>query len=92
MEAEDVFVKMSPKGQLVVPQSIRDGESFEPGDRFVAVPLREGVLFKKVKMPRVKVEFDKLAKELEGQFRKNKVSPKDVGGAVAWAPGVNAKR
>ncbi len=79
------FVKMSPKGQLVVPQSIREGGSFEPGDRFVAVALREGVLFKKVRMPQVKVEFDKLAKELEAQFRKNKVSSGDVGEAVAWA-------
>ena len=82
---DEDLVKMSPKGQLVVPRSIREGGSFEPGDRFVAVPLREGVLFKKVKMPIVKVEFDKLAKEMEEQFRKNKVSEKDVGEAVSWA-------
>ncbi len=82
---EDAFVKMSPKGQLVVPQEIRKEEDFEPGDRFVAFPLSEGVLFKKVAMPEVKLEFKKLAKEIEARFKKNKVSGKDVAEAVAWA-------
>ncbi|MBI5036773.1 hypothetical protein HZC09_05515 [Candidatus Micrarchaeota archaeon] len=79
------FVKMSPKGQLVVPLTIREREEFYPGDRFVAVPLKEGVLFKKVLMPEVKVEFGKLAREIEEQFRKSKVTGKDVAKAVELA-------
>lgn len=51
----------------------------------MAVPLREGVLFKKVNIPDVKVEFDKLAKEMVEQFRRNKVSEKTVSEAVTWA-------
>jgi bifunctional DNA-binding transcriptional regulator/antitoxin component of YhaV-PrlF toxin-antitoxin module len=82
---EDGIVKMSPKGQLVVPQFIREEEDFSPGDRFVAVSLSEGVLFKKVEMPKVKIEFQKLAREIEAQFKKNKVSDKVVGEAVACA-------
>jgi bifunctional DNA-binding transcriptional regulator/antitoxin component of YhaV-PrlF toxin-antitoxin module len=76
MESE--FVKMSPKGQLLVPQGIRDEEAFQVGDRFIAFPVKEGVLFKKVKMPNVKAEFEKLSKELQAQFRKNKVSENDI--------------
>lgn len=83
METE--LVKMSPKGQLVVPQDIREAESFEPGDRFVAVPVKEGVLFKKIEMPKVKIEFNKLSKEIELQFKKQNVEPTDVKEAVKWA-------
>ena len=83
METE--FVKMSPKGQLVVPQDIREAEDFEPGDRFIAMSLKEGVLFKKVEMPNVKAEFKKLSKEIQKQFKKQKVNSKDVSEAVKWA-------
>ena len=83
METE--LVKMSPKGQLVVPQDIREAESFEPGDRFVAVSVKEGVLFKKIEMPKVKIDFDKLSKEIELQFKKQNVIPTDVKEAVKWA-------
>ena len=82
METE--FVKMSPKGQLVVPQDIREAEDFEPGDRFIAMPIKEGVLFKKVEMPNVKIEFEKLSKEIQEQFKRNKVSSKDVSESIKW--------
>ncbi len=81
---ENEFVKMSPKGQLVVPQEIRKTEEFEAGDRFVAIPVKEGVLFKKVEMPNVKVEFEKLSKEIEAHFKKQKITSKDVKGAIKW--------
>ncbi len=79
------FVKMSPKGQLVVPQGIREEAHFEAGDRFVAFPLKEGIMFKKVKMPSIKAEFEKLSREMEAQFKKRKVSANDVSEAVKWA-------
>ena len=83
MDAE--LVKMSPKGQLVVSQDIRHREGFKPGDRFVPFPVKGGVLFKKVKIPDVKVEFEKLSKEIEQQFKKKKITPEDVNEAVKWA-------
>lgn len=83
METE--LVKMSPKGQLVVPQEIREMEDFRPGDRFVPLPVKEGVLFKKVEIPNVKLEFEKLSKEIEAQFKKQKVKESDVEEAVQWA-------
>ena len=83
METE--FVKMSPKGQLVVPQEIRKEELFKAGDRFIAFSVKEGVLFKRVEMPNAKVEFEKLSKEIEAQFRKKKIREKDIQEAVKWA-------
>ena len=80
METE--LVKMSPKGQLVVPQEVRKQASFEPGDRFVAMPVEEGVLFKKVDL---KKEFERLSKETTTHFKKHKITQKDIDEAVIWA-------
>ena len=78
------LVKMSPKGQLVVPQEIRAIGGFDAGDRFIPFPVKGGVLFKKVKIPNVKAEFEKLSKEIEKQFKERKVTSKDVDEAVKW--------
>jgi bifunctional DNA-binding transcriptional regulator/antitoxin component of YhaV-PrlF toxin-antitoxin module len=79
------IVKMSAKGQLVVPEDIRNQEHFQPGDRFMPVPVKDGVLFKRIKLPNIKREFAELAKELEAQFTKEKISPDVVNEAVQWA-------
>lgn len=82
---ESDLVKMSPKGQLVVPQEIREDEGFATGDRFVPFPVKGGVLFKKVVIPNVKAEFLKLSQEIEKQFKKQNISVADVDEAVRWA-------
>lgn len=78
------LVKMSPKGQLVVPQNIRKRERFISGDRFVPLEVDGGILFKKVRIPDVKVEFEKLAKEIRTKFKKQKVTSEDVSEAIKW--------
>lgn len=83
MESE--LVKMSPKGQLVVPQDIRKAEGFHPGDRFVSFPVKEGVVFKRVRLPEVKAEFEQLARQVSAKLRQRKVSRKVANEAVAWA-------
>lgn len=82
---ETDLVKMSMKGQLVVPQDIRELEGFSPGDRFAPFPIKEGILFKKITIPDVKAEFSKLSKEIEKQFKKQRVTSADVDEAVKWA-------
>ncbi len=79
------LVKMSAKGQLVVPKEIREMENFKPTDRFVPFHVKGGILFKRVKMPNVKQEFLSLSKEIEKQFSKENITQRDVAGAVAWA-------
>lgn len=83
METE--LVKMSPKGQLVVPQDIREAEGFHPGDRFVPFPVKDGVVFKRIRLPEVKAEFEQLARQVSAKLRQRKVSRNVVGEAVAWA-------
>ena len=79
------LVKMSPKGQLVVPKTIRELIGFEPTDRFMSFPVKDGVLFKKVKLPDAKAEFESLAKDIQKQFKAKKVAQSDVEEALQWA-------
>ena len=79
------LVKMSGKGQLVVPQDIREMARLSPGERFVAFPVREGVLFKRVDIPKVKLDFKSLTNEIEGQFKKNNIKKSDIKEAIKWA-------
>jgi len=81
----DELVKMSPKGQLVVPQEIREKEKFMPSDRFMAFDIKGGVLFKKVSIPDAKAEFASLSKEIAARFKEAGLKEKDVDEAVKWA-------
>ena len=82
---KEELVKMSPKGQLVVPREIRRKERFKARDRFVAVGVNGGVLFKKVDIPNVEVEFKALVKEIAQHFKERKIKERDVEEAVKWA-------
>lgn len=63
------LVKMSPKGQLVVPQDIRGKLKFKPGDMFVAVEIEEGIVFRKVELDLNK-KIESIKKQTQEQFRK----------------------
>lgn len=82
---KEELVKMSPKGQLVVPREIRIKEKFQPSDRFVAFDIKGGVLFKRVNIPDVRAEFGSLSREIAKQFKERKVKEKDVEEAIRWA-------
>lgn len=79
------LIKMSSKGQLVVPQDIREIEKFRAGERFIALRIKDGVVFKRVELPNMKSEFEKISREVMRQFRKQKIKRKDVVEAVRWA-------
>lgn len=79
------LVKMSHKGQLVVPRRIREQEDFKASDRFVAIQVKDGVLFKRVEIPDVEVEFESLSKDIAAHFKRNKIKRSDIAEAVKWA-------
>ena len=82
---KEELVKMSPKGQLVVPKSIRSKERFKPSDRFVVFGVKGGVLFKRVNIPNIEVEYDSLSRDIAKHFKKKKIKEKAVEEAVRWA-------
>ena len=82
---EEQLVKMSGKGQLVVPRRIRENEGFTSSDRFVAIEVKDGVLFKRVDIPKVKIEFESLSRDIQSHMKKRKVKQEDIDEAVKWA-------
>ncbi len=82
---EEPLVKMSGKGQLVVPRRIRENEGFTSSDRFVAIEVKDGVLFKRVDIPKVKIEFESLSRDIQSHMKKRKVKQDDIDEAVKWA-------
>ncbi|MBI2576360.1 AbrB/MazE/SpoVT family DNA-binding domain-containing protein [Candidatus Woesearchaeota archaeon] len=85
--AETELVKMSSKGQLVVPDEIRKKEGFAAGDRFIPFPISEGIIFRKVDIPEMKKEFQSISRQIEAKFRKEKVSEGTIKEAIQWSRG-----
>ncbi|PTD93812.1 hypothetical protein C9439_05705, partial [archaeon SCG-AAA382B04] len=81
---EKKIIKMSKKGQLVVPKEIRKEGDFKASDHFVAIPVENGVIFKKIDL-NVKEEFEKLHKKVKEKFAKRGVEENDIEEAVEWA-------
>lgn len=62
MKAMEVQVTtISPKGQVVIPQEIREGMRIEAGTKFAVYGRGDTIIFKRVELPTVK-DFEKLAK------------------------------
>ena len=42
--------KLSSKGQIILPKSVRDAHHWKPGTKFVVEPVSEGVLLRPLKL------------------------------------------
>ncbi len=80
----DDVVKMSKKGQLVVPKGIREKENLEPSDKFIAIPIKDGVIFKRINID-LKKEYKELKEKLRQRFEEEEISEDIVEKAVEWA-------
>lgn len=78
------IVKMSPKGQLVVPKEIREEADFEASDRFIAVQVEDGVMFKKISFD-VKEEYKKLSNKVQERFQEEALDEEEIEDAIEWA-------
>lgn len=75
---------MSPKGQLVVPKAIREQAGFKPSDRFIAMPVEDGVIFKKIDID-VEEEYERLSRRVQDRFERQGIDEDEVEDAVEWA-------
>ncbi len=74
--------RMSSKGQVVIPEEIRDRLGFRSGTQFVVVGDRDVVILKAISAPSMK-EFDNLIMRARQQARKSGLKKSDVEAAVA---------
>jgi len=75
------LTKISPKGQVVIPQSIRNMLKIRPGMHFAVYGQGENIIFKKIELPSVE-DFRALTKETSRIARKRKITKKDIEEAI----------
>ncbi len=76
--AKDVqMTTASEKGQVVIPQEIRDELGIESGTKFAVYGKGDTIIFKRVEMPTVK-DFEKLAAFGRKFAKKRGIKEKDV--------------
>jgi AbrB family looped-hinge helix DNA binding protein len=76
--------KMSSRGQVVIPEKIREQLNLKPGTEFVIIAKGDVVLFKKVTPPSWE-QFDALIREARRQARISSLAPAAVRRAVSRA-------
>ena len=76
--------RMSSKGQVVIPENIRESLGLRTGARFVVVAGQDAILLKPVTQPSME-EFGELLAEARRQARRAGLEQSDIGNAVAAA-------
>ena len=74
--------KTSSKGQMVIPESIRESLGLQTGARFVVVAGQDATLLELVTQPSME-ELDELLAEARRQALRAGLEPSDIGNAVA---------
>lgn len=74
--------RLSSKGQVVIPEEIRQRLGLKEGTQFVVVADRDVVILKTIAPPAMS-EFDELLRKARGAARKARMKPADVKRAVS---------
>ena len=78
--------KMSSKGQVVIPEDIRNGLGLKTGDQFVVLGEKDVVILKSISNPSLK-EVDELIAKAKKQARKTGLKKSDIKDAIASVRG-----
>lgn len=81
MREDFATTKMSSRGQVVIPESVRSEMGLKPGSRFVVLWHDDVVMLKVISPPSLE-EFTKIQKRLQQQARKRGLPRKDIGKAI----------
>lgn len=76
--------KMSSKGQVVIPEDIRESLHLKEGAQFVVIGKGDSVILKSITPPSMD-EFDDLLAEARQYAKKAKLKKSDVKSAIAKA-------
>ena len=74
--------KMSSKGQVVIPEEIREQIGLKAGSQFVVVGEKDVVILKSISCPSMK-EFDELIARARKQARLSGLKRSDIKAAIA---------
>ena len=81
MNMEFEITVIGERGQLVIPQLIRDEAGINKGDKFMVI-INEGIIvLKKIEPPTVK-DFEKMLNFSHQHAKKNNITPADLEEAI----------
>ncbi len=81
MESGFDITKMSSRGQVVIPQELRDRMHLSEGSKFVVVGMEDTIILKKMEPPRWE-DFDRAISSLRKFGKKRSITEKRVEKAV----------
>lgn len=79
--ADVATTKMSSKGQVVIPESIRERLNLKPGAQFVVIANEDAVILKAIEPPALS-DFDALLKEARRAAREAGLKRADIQKAI----------
>jgi len=72
---------LSSRGQVVIPQKIRDRLNLHDGEKFIVIGEKDTIILKKLKMPSFE-GFDQLLKKTREFAKNRKIKQEDVNEAI----------
>lgn len=79
--AANSTTKMSSKGQVVIPEEIRNKLGLGPGVQFLVIGEGDVIILKSLSTPSMK-DFDRLISKAKKAARQNKIKPSDISRAI----------
>jgi AbrB family looped-hinge helix DNA binding protein len=74
--------RMSSKGQVVIPEEIRNRLHLAPGSQFVVIGEGDAIIFKTLTAPSIK-DFNGLIRRARDQAKATGMKPSDISKAIA---------
>ena len=72
---------LSSRGQVVIPQEVRDKLNLQIGEKFIVIGEDDTIVLKKLGIPSFK-GFDKLLKKTRDFAKQQQIKPKDINETV----------
>ena len=76
------LTKVSEKGQIVIPSSLREEMKIKKSDQFIIFGEDNTLIFKRIEKPTLKKTFDEIAKPLQKAAKQVELSRDDLKKAI----------
>ena len=76
--------RLSSKGQIVIPEEVRNNLGLKEGDQFIVIGEGDAVILKAINPPRIE-QFEALLAQAREEARRSRLKKSDLKAAIAKA-------